>query len=628
MPINGPYPRRLQVPKMPGTSGSNRMAGAIPGAAAGLGSAPPPLPPAHSAGLPPRPGVMSNVPFQPGAMLPGPTSSPMPLPAPGAAPMLPGPPGYRTVPWHGSPESLTAAHQVTQPVFGGNGVNVGNGASNPLDVLGHDMTSAHIANSGSSNPGMIGKPQIGHRYMDVINRLDGVVTHPEDRRVLDQYRDYVRQTYGVGQGQGGGAVPGGPLPVPPAPAAVTPAPPLMQNPVAPPDMSKYDGRFGGPLAPHAQTPYGQWTPEMHQQFEQNTPGLQMGLGAIQARSAQANAVSQRNTRTYDSMGRPPGYTPPAVADEISGLVRGNQRQQMLNGLSASDAKQLRLGGARPEVEQTLPPPPKLDQGSRFAVPRGVNHNDQTGSVYFQNGSGTGILGKNAAEALRAKGLRPEDLDPRSPYNQQARDAVREIGQQAETRRAEERTAEGGGLSRAGQYAQEQSDRRTLNRARLQGVGAESPVVSEAMGRETARQETMRDQLAGLAPGSSGSYEKSLKSANEFAKSEFGKQLASFNGNPRQVSEHLARVWPKLSNQEKQQVQNWFESTPSLANSDSEHANDIRSLFRSKGKNPPAPRRPTPKGKLAQGLEDTFGTPKAPPNYQQVYPDSGYAMPSM
>lgn len=170
----------------------------------------------------------------------------------------------------------------------------------------------------------------------------------------------------------------------------------------------------------------------------------------------ANSYNTPNVNTYVAPG---GRFASGLGENTPGLagqIQSHQHQQMLNGLSPSDAKQLRLGGARPEQPFSVTAPPTLDSSSSFATPRGVNFNPSTGSTYFRNGRGSGIIGANATAALEAQGIRQADLAGAN-FNPEVRNALRNVAQASESRLAAERTAAGGGLSLAGKYRQSQRD---------------------------------------------------------------------------------------------------------------------------------------------------------------------------
>ena len=384
-------------------------------------------------------------------------------------------------------------------------------------------------------------------------------------------------------------------------------PPMLQQMMTPGGV-----HVGGEFSQHAMTHPDQWTPHQHQQLlESGSANYQLGQANVAGRAAARNSLHNRTMGTYESMGQGPGYVPTQQQDMA---IAQHQHQQMLNGLSASDQKQLQLGGAKPPEQFTMPPAPTLDASSRFAVPRGVNHNEQTGSTYFKNGNGTGILGQGAVDALAAKpfGIRPTDFDPRSPYNPQAKAALRQVAQASEKRLAEERSAAGGGVSKAAQYARAQSDQKILNRARQAGVGPESPAVSAAMTRETGRQEELRNGIAGLGGGTGNGtgLRKQIAAANKFGNSDVGKQFAdAYQGEGRYhydkgssgILNHLNKKIDTMDRGELEGLSAWVENHPELSRESSPHANEIRAkiaakLNRGKSKTataPPAPSAPTP-----------------------------------
>ena len=98
-------------------------------------------------------------------------------------------------------------------------------------------------------------------------------------------------------------------------------------------VSQYANGFGHqqsyqPYVPHEEQPV---VGQVHQQYYQPTPHAQF----LANREAAAQALSDRNIRNYDSMGRPAGYTPPAVRDQIGLMVANNLRQQSRNSMTGS-----------------------------------------------------------------------------------------------------------------------------------------------------------------------------------------------------------------------------------------------------------------------------------------------------
>lgn len=129
----------------------------------------------------------------------------------------------------------------------------------------------------------------------------------------------------------------------------------------------------------------------------------------------------------------------------NGLVAAHQAQQAQNNLTPYQRNYVaKFGGQTPGSPEPMAQAPMLPTGSRFATPRGTTYNDGTRSIYFQNGAGTGIVGKAASDTLYDRGFRQTDLAPQSPYAPQARAALQQVGQDIETAAAAARAAQPGG----------------------------------------------------------------------------------------------------------------------------------------------------------------------------------------
>lgn len=299
--------------------------------------------------------------------------------------------------------------------------------------------------------------------------------------------------------------------VPPQNGTLPPSPsPMHPNlnglPPAAPDTSmrvlEHDPnpiQYKGKFAPHAQTPVSQWTPEMHKEFNASlSPDTQLSMLNNQVRMENMNRDMRDKVGMRGFGGI--GGNSPAVTDSqkamIDPLLAQNRQQEIDRWVSPSDAKQLKLGGAKP-VDQVTP---SLDESSPFWAGAGnskvmpgtgttaVSRNSEIGG---KPSRGAELIGKSAMDKLNAQGITADMLASRKPGD--ATDlAFKQLQRESSTAQAKRLSEEGGGVSKARQYVQEQNDKKMIAHASKHGnLGL--PNVKEALMRQNRRNELRAEQ---------------------------------------------------------------------------------------------------------------------------------------
>lgn len=404
------------------------------------------------------------------------SSVPYKKPAPAMAPTSTGV-DYTTLPGSASRHQATGPSQL--PDF-----STLPGMKSPTQWQNHFPSQSSAYPSDARYPGVTGLPRTHASegsYVPPQAGLPPVPSAPQANVGIPGQRFY--------------PTPDGKLPpqTPPAPAGT---PPMLQ-----PNTPAYSG----PFALHAQTPANLWTPEMHQQLNASmSPDTQLSMlnNKVRIENMNRDAGNKVGMRGFGGMG---GNSPEVIASQkamIDPLVAQNRQQETNRWMSPSDAKQLKLGGAKP-VEQVTP---SLDENSPFWAGEGKAKQlpgkfgskepgttvvSRTGSIDGKPSRGSELIGAGAMAKLNAAGITAQDLAARKPGD--ATDlAFKQLQRESSTAQAKKLSEEGGGVSKARQYSDEQKDLRMLNHAQKHGnMGLKT--VQAAAQRQSDRNERRADQ---------------------------------------------------------------------------------------------------------------------------------------
>lgn len=360
--------------------------------------------------------------------------------------------------------------------------------------------------------------------------------------------------------------------------------PTSSTSVAPPsDYRTAGGQFvNTPLgnAAAANIPWSEFPAEARTAaFRQTSPEFQAAYHAIHnnANYRAMNTPTNSNIQTYGSMGRPVGYMQNDSVNSINDMVAANKRQQMLNGLTPSQSRQLQV-----PIQQELPvsaqQPPQLRPGSPFLPVdgTGARHMPVTRTLSIPNGNGGAtLIGANAKQQLEAAGITPGMVNTTSLGQQ----TLRKIQSDSESRQAQERI-DSGLTARKQEYAQAAKDARILRNANQYGLGKNIPAVAMAAERQKYRLNDERERAAGLAGNSASpkSYGVRLENADAFSKTPLGQQVSQISSDPRTLSTHIQGAWKTMSDSERKGFQDWVETNPALAYSADPYINELKKLF--------------------------------------------------